>query len=243
MSLIYTHSEKPSDIYENRLLDVLRLCDGTIDITTLVREVGAGATIWRHNLSMYEAEKLGVALCKDIIENYTRRDEEHAASIDKLMETISGLLREVQAHKNTIENNCAEQIYLQHELNYCRGQVEDLGSIIEERNEYKKSLQEERIDHAAERQAANKVYHSIIRDKNFAIEKLEYALANVPPIPCIDSDDIAPVYGMRSQNFKRLVTGFHGKVSRHGKTIIISIPFKHEIVAKTAVEYITGQED
>ena len=215
MSLIYTHSEKPSDIYENRLLDVLRLCDGTIDITTLVREVGAGATIWRHNLSMYEAEKLGVALCKDTIENY-------AGHIDDLKRKNSGL---------------------QHEIDYCRGQVEDLGSIIEERNEYKKSLQEERIDHAAERQAANKVYHSIIRDKNFAIEKLEYALANVPPIPCIDSDDIAPVYGMRSQNFKRLVTGFHGKVSRHGKTIIISMPFKHEIVAKTAVEYITGQEE
>lgn len=50
-------------------------------------------------------------------------------------------------------------------------------------------------------------------------------------------------HGMRSINFERMVKGYHGVLSRHGKTIVITLPFEHESVARNAEKYIVGLED
>lgn len=58
--------------------------------------------------------------------------------------------------------------------------------------------------------------------------------------------DNPEVHGMRAENFKRMTEGYHGTIARHGNTLIISIPFDKEIVAKNAEEWIVGagaQED
>lgn len=55
--------------------------------------------------------------------------------------------------------------------------------------------------------------------------------------------DMSGFHGMRSQNFERLVKGYHGMLKRIGKTIIITLPFEQESVARNAEKYIVGLED
>ena len=51
------------------------------------------------------------------------------------------------------------------------------------------------------------------------------------------------VHGMRAQNFKRMTEGYHGTLARHGETIVITIPFETEVVAKNAENWIVGDGD
>ena len=147
---------------------------------------------------------------------------------------------------------------LQHTIDECRKDFIDLdeecGRAIQTMDEYKEAIHAERIEHVAERQATNKAYHATIQKRTYAIEKLEAQVSNrdatikylEAEINMFNQDwheGADGVYGMRSKNFKRLTEGFRGELSRHGKTIIITMPFDHQIAAKNAVKYITGQED
>lgn len=50
-------------------------------------------------------------------------------------------------------------------------------------------------------------------------------------------------YSIRSRNFSRMVSGYHGMLSRNGKTITITLPFEDESVARNAEKFIVGLED
>lgn len=186
MTIIYKHEAPKTDCYDTRRIVVEHLYDGSTDITTIVCPSGNSAAFMNHNLPIAESDKLGAALCKDIIDNCRRHNTHLKDKIFDLEDTISDERYDntVLRHKNT-------------EL------------------EAKNSELEQRIN-----------LHNLC----FAAD----------PVHCENIG--VPVYGMRSKNFERLNKGYHGTLSRHGKTIVITLPFEHEAVAINAGEYITSQD-
>ena len=318
---LFTHTAPETDCYDIRNISAYRLYDGSTDITISVRETDADMELMLHNLPISEADKLGVALCKDIIDNYTRHnanlkdkitdledaDRETRYRNTNLMERVENLeyknatlARTAFEHDNeqaaTIDELHDEVAGLQLELNDCRktfGTIdEEYGDLMTERNEYQETLRLERIDHMIEKRAINQTHHDIHRSNNSIIEELESEIVDLRDRVrernhtindtiiehnnhtqqlydrieeleaentsmeqctnlhnlCFAADPVhcenigVPVYGMRCQNFERMTKGYRGTLSRHGKTIVIALPFEHEIVAKNAVEYITGHE-
>ena len=55
--------------------------------------------------------------------------------------------------------------------------------------------------------------------------------------------DNPQVHRMIEKNFMRMVVGYKGTLARHGKMIVIAVPFESEQVAKNAENYIIGDGD
>jgi hypothetical protein len=154
MNILYSHEAPETDCYDTRIV-VERLCDGSTDITIIVGECGNPAAFINHNLSIAESDKIGAAICKDIIDNYTR----HAARLKDKITDLENAARDMRnSNNNLLNENTA--------LRIARISSDD------KRDEYRKTIVAERIDHMAEKRAINQTHHNTHRRNDYTIEEL-----------------------------------------------------------------------
>jgi chromosome segregation ATPase len=137
-------------------------------------------SMMRHNLSVAESDKLGAALCKDIIDNYTGHNSRLRDKIADLEDEsrnvryYNATLRDEKAELESMIHNLRDHVRehnigLQQELDDCKKAFADL---MNERNEYQESLILERIDHRAETGAINNWHHGIHKRDDAIIKTL-----------------------------------------------------------------------
>ena len=212
------------DIIDNYRRHAANLKDKIVDLENADREMRYRNTNLAEQVTNLKYKN--ATLARTAFEH----DNEQAATIDELHDKVAGLQKEI--------GDCRKACF----------------HLLDERNEYQKPLCTERADHIAEKCAINQAHHDLHKRNNSTIEELR--TDNTKLEQCINLHNLCfaadpvhcenigvPVYGMRSSNFENLIKGYHGTLSRHGKTIVITLPFEHETVAINAVEYITGHDE
>ena len=165
MNILYSHEAPETDCCDTRRIVVERLCDGSTDITIIVGECGKHVSFMNHDLSIAESDKIGAAICKDIIDNYRR----HATNLKDKISDLENAARDMRnSNNNLLNENTALQI--------ARISSDD------KRDEYKETLATERIDHMADKRAINQTHHDLHRRNGCVIEELE---ANISDLRCV----------------------------------------------------------
>lgn len=237
MTTIYEHETCASHIV------AAEQWDGSTAII-ISQGVGMYEDMIRHQLPQNECEKLGAVLCKDIIDNYKghaadlkHREEDARLMVADLESVIHELRTNVRVSQPILRDCIVEHNDHTHQL--C-ARIEYLEAVNKGHDDCKEAFFK-LVDQRSELEATNRGLEQDIENLRIsnALYRKRWSDHENESNP---SESHGTEYDIRSRNFSRMVSGYHGMLSRNGKTITITLPFEDESVARNAEKYIVGAQ-